>query len=309
MQRNKGFTLIELLVVIAIIAILAAILFPVFAKVREKARQTACLSNMRQLGLAIIQYQNDYDEKTPNGMDVYGRPTGWAGQLYAYTSSAAVFLCPDDVNAASHTGSKVSSYGINSDTAISVNPTPVVNGGDSHPLADYTEPDKTVWLFEVANADYYDITLPASPTSYETNSYGEPADDTYYNGNPANGGFSSTGAGCGDDYEPVGGGVEPDASAKSSDFDNKYATGPFTYTSPAGYGEFLVTGRHSGGANYVLADGHAKWLRSGSITAGGNNQVTNNVGTATVGNNSGCGNAANTGAVTGAPFQATFSIY
>jgi len=308
MQRNKGFTLIELLVVIAIIAILAAILFPVFAKVREKARQTACLSNERQLGLAILQYQNDYDEKTPNGMDAFGRPTGWAGQIYSYTSSAAVFLCPDDVNAASHTGSKISSYGLNSDTSAG-NASGAVNGNDTHPLADYTEPDKTIWLFEVANADYYDITLGFAAPNYITNSYGEPADDTVYNGNPANGGYSSTGAGCGDDYEPVGGGVEPDASAKSSDFDNKYATGVFTYTSTSGYGEFLTAGRHSGGSNYVLADGHAKWLRSGAITAGNNNQTTNNVGTATVGNNAGCGNAANTGAVTGAPFQATFSVY
>src|SRR3984893_11508515 len=67
MFRNKsnGFTLIELLVVIAIIAILAAILFPVFAKVREKARQSSCASNEKQLGLAFAQYTQDYDEKLP----------------------------------------------------------------------------------------------------------------------------------------------------------------------------------------------------------------------------------------------------
>ena len=65
LNRNRlrqGFTLIELLVVIAIIAILAAILFPVFAKAREKARQISCVSNMKQLGLAILQYQQDNDE-------------------------------------------------------------------------------------------------------------------------------------------------------------------------------------------------------------------------------------------------------
>jgi prepilin-type N-terminal cleavage/methylation domain-containing protein len=60
---RKGFTLIELLVVIAIIAILAAILFPVFAKAREKARQSSCLSNIKQIGLAFLQYCQDYDEK------------------------------------------------------------------------------------------------------------------------------------------------------------------------------------------------------------------------------------------------------
>ena len=63
--RRRGFTLIELLVVIAIIAVLAAILFPVFAKVREKARQISCLSNMRQIGLATMEYVEDYDEKYP----------------------------------------------------------------------------------------------------------------------------------------------------------------------------------------------------------------------------------------------------
>ncbi len=65
MKKKQGFTLIELLVVIAIIAILAAILFPVFAQAREKARQTTCASNEKQMGLAILQYQQDYDEMFP----------------------------------------------------------------------------------------------------------------------------------------------------------------------------------------------------------------------------------------------------
>jgi prepilin-type N-terminal cleavage/methylation domain-containing protein len=64
-MRRQGFTLIELLVVIAIIAILAAILFPVFAQAREKARQTQCVSNCRQIGMGIQMYLNDYDGKFP----------------------------------------------------------------------------------------------------------------------------------------------------------------------------------------------------------------------------------------------------
>ncbi len=76
-MNRKGFTLIELLVVIAIIAILAAILFPVFAKAREKARQTACLSNCKQIGLAFMQYVQDYDE-------TYPATTSWPCPVWAY---------------------------------------------------------------------------------------------------------------------------------------------------------------------------------------------------------------------------------
>jgi len=65
MSRQRGFTLIELLVVIAIIAILAAILFPVFAQAREKARQTQCVNNMKQIALGVLQYVQDYDERFP----------------------------------------------------------------------------------------------------------------------------------------------------------------------------------------------------------------------------------------------------
>ena len=70
-KRRTAFTLIELLVVIAIIAILAAILFPVFAQAREKARQTTCVSNLRQIGVAVMMYTQDYDETLPQ--------TGWQG--------------------------------------------------------------------------------------------------------------------------------------------------------------------------------------------------------------------------------------
>ncbi|MGI4791247.1 MAG: type II secretion system protein [Janthinobacterium lividum] len=69
MKNRNGFTLIELLVVIAVVAILAALLFPVFAKVRERGRQTACLSNLRQLSLATFQYAQDSDDRYPYGGD------------------------------------------------------------------------------------------------------------------------------------------------------------------------------------------------------------------------------------------------
>lgn len=97
--RDRGFTLIELLVVIAIIAILAAILFPVFQKVRENARRASCQSNMKQLGLAFIQYNNDFDELFPPSIDVVANPTqSWPNMIYPFMKSHAVFICPDDSN-------------------------------------------------------------------------------------------------------------------------------------------------------------------------------------------------------------------
>src|SRR6195952_2385277 len=94
---RTGFTLIELLVVIAIIAILAAILFPVFAKAREKARQISCLSNEKQLGLGIMQYIQDYDEQLPAVWDANRQPeTNWAIESYPYVKSLGVFKCPSN---------------------------------------------------------------------------------------------------------------------------------------------------------------------------------------------------------------------
>lgn len=132
-MQKKGFTLIELLVVIAIIAILAAILFPVFAKAREKARQTSCASNLKQIGLAFAQYAQDYDEMfplwapagatlvaqndsnepgahfatSPNGANS-GNYQSWMDTINPYVKNWQVFACPSAINRA------YCSYGYNS---------------------------------------------------------------------------------------------------------------------------------------------------------------------------------------------------
>ena len=239
--RNKvlAFTLIELLVVIAIIAILAAILFPVFAKVREKARQTSCVSNEKQIGLGIAQYTEDNDEKFPSEMYRYG----WASQIYPYVKSVAVFKCPDDSIAGNG-----SSYGANTNIGLWGNGAPAF---DAHALADFASPARTVLLFEVT---------------------GNTGDLT----NPLNDG-TSTGAGFGNDWDPNGWNSEALANASPSDGRLKYATGWLRYSQrSANFNS--QTGRHTDGANYLLSDYHAKYFKPNAVTAGNINATSGDCG-------------------------------
>jgi len=124
-MRRTGFTLIELLVVIAIIAILAAILFPVFARAREKARQTSCLSNLKQMGLAFFMYAQDNDERTtrlrrwdgPAPVGPWSTTACWlcpicSGDLHPYVKNLQLYLCPSTLTAGG-LGSHGGSYGYN----------------------------------------------------------------------------------------------------------------------------------------------------------------------------------------------------
>ena len=160
-----GFTLIELLVVIAIIAILAAILLPVFASARENARKSSCENNEKQLGTAFLAYTQDYDEKLPYGLVGFAccaTPpswgTGWAGEIYPYIKSAGVYDCPDDTTAINGTSVPVS-YGYN----INLNWTG--NGyGPATMIAGLHSPARQVMLFELSGVTVL-VTNPGESSS------------------------------------------------------------------------------------------------------------------------------------------------
>ena len=262
-RKRNAFTLIELLVVIAIIAILAAILFPVFAQAREKARAISCLSNEKQLGLGVIQYQQDYDEKNPGGLNGYGGGSGWAGQIYPYVKSTKVFHCPDDPTV---TANATSTYAINSNTTVP-NPTnpQCTTNGDSLPISSYGSPAKTILIVETQQSYGYDVNTELTTTNASCG--GSPAVN-----------------GLGGQYEPNGYNGDSSATPTVGDGALKYATGVFNGLSGVSLGQFMATGpRHQGAANYVFADGHAKSLRSNQISPGNNfappsataNQVNN----------------------------------
>jgi prepilin-type N-terminal cleavage/methylation domain-containing protein/prepilin-type processing-associated H-X9-DG protein len=154
-MKRTGFTLIELLVVIAIISILAAILFPVFAQAREKARQTACLSNERQLGLGVMMYADDNDEMFPPTENDSG--ILWPDLINAYVKNSQVRVCPSDETGATN------SYGLNEmlfvdDTDYLPNPPP-----PNTLLASIAAPSATVMLGEVgtgSETNPHDLTTP-----------------------------------------------------------------------------------------------------------------------------------------------------
>lgn len=258
---RTGFTLIELLVVIAIIAILAAILFPVFATAREKARGAACLSNLKQIGLAYTQYEQDYDEYVPCGHDTYGTGVGWAGMIYPYVKSTGVFLCPHDVNPLDYI-----SYAINSNL---VSYTAV---GFIVPIeiSQMQAPSQTVILFEIKNAQgAVNLSLPpnasvaASDWLYSPSGYGLDAGSLLTSNISACGHTLPTSATC-MKYATglLGNACLGGTSGASCD------TNPNDANTTTSYFYTGVTGLHNGGSNFLMSDNHVKWFMPSSVSAG-----------------------------------------
>jgi prepilin-type N-terminal cleavage/methylation domain-containing protein/prepilin-type processing-associated H-X9-DG protein len=281
-KKAMGFTLIELLVVIAIIAILAAILFPVFAKAREKARQTSCESNLNQIGKALLQYVQDNNEALPAAF--YGPDGGpsdpttgrykWMDAVYPYVKSTQVYSCPDDSGMDGGTGKYVpftqltaaddthyGSYAINAAYTISwwapdkrVGPAVTQSNGPqvAQTLSKLATPASLVWVAD--GNDSYEFTcagtsgVPPTGNASATNWQGQPS--------PAGIGFHTWTDGS---YTVLG--------------DTQYSSA----TSQATLRRWgTLVARHSGPdlANVLYCDGHCKSVRPDSFLTPGSSFVS-----------------------------------
>lgn len=231
-EARRGFTLIELLVVIAIICILAAILFPVFAAARSKARQSACMSNMKQIGMALQQYIQDNDTWYPTTSAEYanysgpGRWASWMPMLFPYTKSTQVFYCPEskdqEINGLPGTASTNPSYA-----------SPLMINGQAYPLYSI---GANQWLFGDGSGGWYKGLLTTSMV-HQPSLTAAYADSTFALFNTANRVYNA--------------GWMPSSATAS--------TNPPIPPSPA-------YARHNGGCIVGYADGHAKWVPQAAMT-------------------------------------------
>jgi prepilin-type N-terminal cleavage/methylation domain-containing protein/prepilin-type processing-associated H-X9-DG protein len=297
-QNRKGFTLIELLVVIAIIAILAAILFPVFAQAREKARQTSCLSNTKQMGLGIMMYTQDYDETYPAGY-YYGDPTQtsnldatgiiqWSGVTQPYVKNEQIFVCPSDPNKGiAPTNFIGENQGYGSGGSVAFNPAiqdiqahrisytaneavmPRPRGGvggvsigqpqNVVSLAAVEAPAGTIAITEFSN---YKNSVSGTGPGGTTNKSHRPSDAWARDSAGTIPYDVSNNAGSAPIYS-----LSPDAAKVI------FAAQP---TAPLGGGSFphliyVNSGRHSGGNTFTFCDGHSKWLHIDQTLSCANN--------------------------------------
>jgi len=231
-MKHKAFTLIELLVVIAIISILASVLFPVFARARENARRASCLSHLKQIGLGIMMYVQDYDETYPSadrcvsgtyaGGDCSGS-TFWYYEIDPYVKNFQVFACP---SSSQGYGPAAASYGWD-------------QYNHSYVRAGNYGANELLLYYQREATTFRKISTVASPaTTYMIMDFGN------YLAYPT----EVVGPGSSYSYMPGVG----DLGANISDLTERYQSD-------------AQSGRHFGGINVAFADGHAKWVKAQTV--------------------------------------------
>ena len=241
-RRRGAFTLVELLVVIGIIALVAAILFPVFAQAKEKGRQTVCLSNMRQLGMAFNQYATDNEEMFPVACPVpdwWGE--GWAYSLQLYTKTYDIYVCPSDGKDA------VFLPGWSAPVAsMSYSPNAYLKDADKGRYGAIALGGK--WMTDAAKEPFPLLGLANISRGAETILLGERHNSDL----KARGKYGQGVLG----YPPFTGLETMDSWFEPSETPNGTATAPWPRGSAG-----TVTAKHNGMANFCFVDGHVKAVK------------------------------------------------
>jgi prepilin-type N-terminal cleavage/methylation domain-containing protein len=272
-SKTRGFTLIELLVVIAIIAILAAILFPVFAQARESARKAVCLSNNKQLGLAVMMYVQDYDEGFPVNLwgtapinvadndtrsGQYYSAIQWMWEVYPYMKNRQILACPSDPNSKNGSWHGYDASMSNVGAANACNdgwgiPTPISYAASAYMIGYAVPTDPNLLCFDAdpglaswGMGPKALASVPAPASTYLIADYGREDLETWWINNLRAANYTAV-----YDASAPGGG----ASADNTEPWHTQLQNAAIY-------------RHQLGQTIIFGDGHAKWRRGQAITSG-----------------------------------------
>jgi len=270
--KRAAFTLIELLVVIAIIAILAAILFPVFAQARESARKASCISNTKQLGLGVMMYVQDYDEMYPcNSWDTppigtadtdahnagFLSATQWVWRIMPYIKNKQIFVCPSDPNPKSGWTGYGTTYSCSDGDAWGI-PTPISYGHNQHlfgyggaPAIDVCGGGPCCFGPPPDWAAYYQpsslASVPSPASTYMLGDYARGYMETWWINNLRASNYTRV-----YNQSAPGGGASADAS--NAEWNQRR--------------QLPNASRHQLGSCITFADGHSKWRSGLAITSG-----------------------------------------